>query len=197
MKTTDESVDKEAVYKPQRVVKQYAEGIILTNFNSESAQIEWITEANSSYSFKKSYEVSVFDVAAYILNKNGEMSTMKLHKLLYYSQAWSMVWDERELFTEKIEAWANGPVVPQLFAFHKGTFLLSSIVVGNPDRLSVKQRETVDAVLAFYGDKSAQWLINLTHSEKPWLDARIGLDQNERGKREISPEVLAEYYSSL
>ena len=53
------------------------------------------------------------DVAAYILQKKGEMTAMKLQKLVYYSQAWSVVWDERPLFHEKIEAWANGPVVPR------------------------------------------------------------------------------------
>ena len=41
---------------------------------------------------------SVFDVAAYILEKQGEMTTLKLQKLVYYSQAWSLVWDEKPLF---------------------------------------------------------------------------------------------------
>ncbi|MDY6802276.1 MAG: DUF4065 domain-containing protein, partial [Cyanobacteriota bacterium] len=56
--------------------------------------------------------VKVMDVAAYILKKLGPLSAMKLHKLLYYSQAWSLVWDEQPLFSERIEAWANGPVIP-------------------------------------------------------------------------------------
>lgn len=41
---------------------------------------------------------SIFDVAAYVLDKLGVMTTMKLEKLCYYSQAWSLVWDERRLF---------------------------------------------------------------------------------------------------
>ncbi|MCH7691617.1 MAG: DUF4065 domain-containing protein, partial [candidate division Zixibacteria bacterium] len=55
--------------------------------------------------------ISVFDVAKYILSKLGGVSAMKLHKLLYYAQAWSLVWDERPLFQERIEAWVSGPVV--------------------------------------------------------------------------------------
>ena len=39
--------------------------------------------------------IQVFDVAAYILQKTGSMTTMKLQKLVYYSQAWSLVWDEK------------------------------------------------------------------------------------------------------
>ena len=35
---------------------------------------------------------SIFDVAAYVLDKLGVMTTMKLEKLCYYSQAWSLVW---------------------------------------------------------------------------------------------------------
>ena len=59
--------------------------------------------------------VSVLDVAASILKHQGAMTTWKLQKLCYYSQAWSLVWDDEPLFTEKIEAWANGPVIPDLY----------------------------------------------------------------------------------
>ena len=55
--------------------------------------------------------MTVLDVAAYILERQGSMTTMKLQKLVYYCQAWSLVWDERPLFDESIEAWANGPVL--------------------------------------------------------------------------------------
>ena len=41
---------------------------------------------------------SVFDVAAYILHRAGTMTAMKLQKLVFYSQAWSLVWDEKPLF---------------------------------------------------------------------------------------------------
>jgi uncharacterized phage-associated protein len=54
---------------------------------------------------------SVFDVAQYILRKQGGMTTMKLQKLVYYAQAWSLVWDEEPLFDQPIEAWSNGPGV--------------------------------------------------------------------------------------
>lgn len=45
---------------------------------------------------------NVSDVAAYILQKHGRMTTMKLQKLVYYSQAWSLVWDEKPLFQERM-----------------------------------------------------------------------------------------------
>jgi uncharacterized phage-associated protein len=141
--------------------------------------------------------VSALDVAEYILRRRGRMSTMKLQKLVYYSQAWSLVWDERPLFYEDVEAWANGPVIRELFNYHRGMFEIEHVVTGNADLLSASEKETVDSVLNFYGDKPAQWLIDLSHSEEPWRRARMGLPETARGARRISLDSMAEYYSSL
>src|SRR5665213_2316970 len=58
---------------------------------------------------------SVDDVAAAILKRTGAIDTFKLQKLVYYCQAWHLVWDGVPLFKARIEAWANGPVVPKLY----------------------------------------------------------------------------------
>ena len=137
------------------------------------------------------------DIAAYILCEMGEMTTMKLQKLVYYAQAWSLVWDEKPLFNERIEAWANGPVVPELYLVHRGKFTVGKWPQGNPDILDGTQRETVRAVLDFYGKKDSQWLSNLTHREDPWVSAREDLAPGERGNTEITLAAMAEYYSSL
>lgn len=141
--------------------------------------------------------IRVFDVAAYILEKMEPMTTMKLQKLVYYSQVWSLVWDEKQLFEEDIEAWANGPVVRNLFDYHRGMYEISTMPIGNPRLLNEIQQETVDAVLDYYADKSAQWLIELTHMEDPWIQARKGLPPLERGSRVMSLDTIADYYSSL
>ncbi|MCY3551782.1 MAG: DUF4065 domain-containing protein [Candidatus Poribacteria bacterium] len=127
----------------------------------------------------------------------GTMTTMKLQKLVYYSQAWSLVWDEKQLFEEDIEAWANGPVIRDLFDYYRGMYEISAMPIGNPRLLNKEQQETIDAVLKYYGDKSAQWLIELTHMEDPWVQARKGLPKLERGNRIISLDTIADYYSSL
>jgi len=57
----------------------------------------------------------VEDVAIYIMEQCGPMTAMKLQKLVYYSQAWHLVWDEEPLFSDPIEAWANGPIVRSLY----------------------------------------------------------------------------------
>lgn len=140
---------------------------------------------------------NVLDVASYILAKKGSMTTMKLQKLVYYAQAWSLVWDEAPLFMNRIEAWANGPVVPTLYRTHRGKFKVSRIHRGNRRRLKQTQKETIDSVLDYYGKKSSQWLSNLTHAEWPWRKARKGLPVGVRGHREITHDVMMEYYSSL
>jgi len=141
--------------------------------------------------------ISVFDVAAYILDKLGNMTTMKLQKLVYYSQAWSLVWDEKPLFPEPIEAWANGPVVKKLFAFHRGQYEIDFMPIGNKDLLSKEETDTIDSVLEFYGDKKSQWLIQLSHMEEPWKNARLGMTDMDRGNKKVKLSDMAEYYSSL
>jgi uncharacterized phage-associated protein len=141
-------------------------------------------------------QVSAKDVAAYILQKMGNMTAMKLQKLLYYCQAWSLVWDEEPLFYEDIEAWANGPVVREVFEEHRNKFKVDQIA-GDSAKLSSNQRETVDSIISYYGGKTSQWLSDLTHMEDPWKNARNGLPPGERGNSIISHAAMMEYYSSL
>ncbi len=147
--------------------------------------------------FKTDYSVSVCDAANYLLSSLGPVTSMKLQKLMYYCQAWSLVWDEAPLFNEEIQAWANGPVIPALFDKHRGQFRVQSISGGDVNKLSETQRETIDAVIEYYGQKSSQYLVDLTHRESPWLEARAGLPDNIRGRSEITLDEMANYYSSL
>lgn len=140
--------------------------------------------------------VPAIDVAAYILQKQGEMTAMKLQKLLYYCQAWSLVWDEQPIFEEQIEAWANGPVVRAVFLEHRNQFKVKCMD-GNPEVLNSTQKETIDAVLEYYGDKDSQWLSELTHMEEPWKEARGNLQPGVRSNEVISHASMMDYYSGL
>lgn len=141
----------------------------------------------------------VIDVAKYILTKAGEMTAMKLQKLVYYSQAWSLVWDECALFDEDIQAWANGPVVPVLYGYHRGQFKVNenTFADGDIDVLTPNQKDSIDKVLDTLQEKSGQWLSELTHMESPWKDARGTLKPTERCDSVISLSAMHEYYSSL
>ena len=140
---------------------------------------------------------TVFDVAKYILSKQGIITAMKLEKLVYYAQAWALVWDEEPLFNEKIEAWANGPVVPELYKKHKGLFKVSiKDIPGKISNLSKNKKDTIDKVLNGYGRFSAQQLIDLTHMESPWINARANIPAGASCQNEITLDSMAEYYSS-
>ena len=183
---------------------------IIINRDMPLSKTSSCNQVNTDYSKKKALHikadlnpesiVSVFDVAQYVLSKLEEpCTTMKLHKLLYYCQAWYLVWEDKPLFKEDIEAWANGPVIRALFNFHQGMYWATpnQLTLGNPSKLNNVQKEDINNVLRFYGNKTSQWLIDQTHIEAPWRNARKGLLPNERGNRIIPLEAMSEYYSSL
>lgn len=142
---------------------------------------------------------SVHDVAKYALRQLGSMTTMKLEKEVYYCQAWALAWDGKPLFDEDFEAWANGPVCPELFKKHKGKFVVDENLFSDiPDYEFTKDEiETMNAVLDYYGDREPQWLSELTHKELPWKDARAGVPAGEPCSRIISKDSMQQYYGGL
>ena len=141
---------------------------------------------------------TVFDTARYILNKEGRMSTWKLQKLCYYSQAWALAWTEKPLFDEDFQAWANGPVCPELFHAHRGRYMISAREIsGDPSQLSADEIDTIDRVLSHYGSMEPYELREQSHSETPWIDARGGLPDGDPCSVVISKESMGEYYGSL
>lgn len=140
---------------------------------------------------------NVFDVAYHILEKQGKMTTMKLQKLCYYAQAWSLVWEGKPLFEDEFEAWTNGPVCKTLFDAHKGKFHIEKNDIIIQSTLTESERETIDAVLDVYGNKDPQWLSTLTHLERPWNEARTGYADGENCSEIITNDSMKEYYGSL
>lgn len=143
---------------------------------------------------------NVYDVAAYILQEKGEMTAMKLQKLCYYSHAWHLVWEEVPLFGDRIEAWANGPVVRPLYTAHRGEFRVSKMpdwTKADADNLTEDEKHSVDSIMGFYGEMTAHQLSELTHSERPWASARGDLAPGARSDAQITDSEIAPYYDSL
>ncbi len=116
---------------------------------------------------------------------------------VYYCQAWHLVWESERLFSERIEAWAGGPVVPDLFQQHHGRYRVGTWPTGNAANLTESEKETIDTVVDAYGRLTGHRLSHLTHSELPWRKARLGLAPGERGNKEISTDDMQDYYSDL
>ena len=148
---------------------------------------------------KSTLEPTIFDVVKYILEKKGEITAMKLQKLVYYVKAWSLVWDEEDIFSEEFQAWANGAVSRALYIKHRGLFKVSAKLFddANSNVFNDSQKETIDKVLEFYGDYTAQQLSDINHQELPWIDARGNLQPTDRCDNIITLAAMAEYYSGM
>lgn len=63
-------------------------------------------------------------------------------------------------------------------------------------RLSPEEDVSIRHVVNVLGRYTGEQLINLTHSEDPWRNARAGLGPGERSHNEISVSSIRRYYTS-
>lgn len=134
------------------------------------------------------------DVAALILSRFDRLTTMKLHKLVYYSQCWNLARTGIPLFNESIQAWQQGPIVPELYRRHKGAYALANWPAGDASALTGEQKTVVDWVIAQYGNFSPEELSAMTHAELPWQSARGDLPESASSQAIIQHNVMADYY---
>jgi len=125
------------------------------------------------------------------------MTNMRLQKLLYYAQAWTLALTGEPLFGEDIEAWEHGPVVRSVYTRFKqhGSRRLSTEHVQSP-QLTPAQRSILDAVWASYGDVSAARLRAMAHRERPWKEARQGHDEGDTCNVSLSHDAMREYFAA-
>lgn len=142
-------------------------------------------------------------IAEYILaysfkNKITDVSNKKLQKLLYYVYSWVLVYKDKKLFNEPIEAWLHGPVVPCVYQEYKH-FGFKNIECTKQDvKLNVTDdiKLLIDAVLEQYSKYDADYLEYLSHTETPWIKAR----KNQTAEDDIiqcsiiADEDIKEYY---
>ncbi|MFC7552646.1 Panacea domain-containing protein [Pseudoroseomonas wenyumeiae] len=138
------------------------------------------------------------DIARYFLAKadpeaGDAISNLKLQKLCYYAQGFHLALYDRPLFEERIEAWQHGPVVPDLYHEYKSYGSASIPVPQDLDRASYPEdvRELLDEVYSVYGQYSAWKLRNMTHEERPWIDA------HQAGGAIIEHQAMSEYFKTL
>lgn len=140
---------------------------------------------------------SILDVGAYIYRERGWVDAWKLEKLAYFAQAWHLAWDGRPLFPDSFEAWRDGPVSPLLHRVNKydrAAPYSTELPGSNPNGLSESEVAVIDAVLAFYGGRSKDELIELSHVE-PWLKARGDCGLHEKCFREVEVSEIRRHYS--
>lgn len=141
------------------------------------------------------------DLFGVIFNKTedppADVTPLKLQKILYYIQAWSLVFTDRPMFAEDLEAWVHGPVVRSVYYRYRD-YESQNIEWTDSDQsrnLIDCELEIIRLVWRTYGSMRAKKLEELTHSEYPWLNARSDLGVNELSSRRISLHDMKGYYS--
>lgn len=137
----------------------------------------------------------VMNVANWFLSKES-MTHKKLQKLCYYAQAWyCTLLDGTPLFPEEIQAWIHGPVAPALYAiFASQRWEPISKRVFDESAFDPATISVLESVYNTYGRFTGDQLERLTHQEKPWQDARRGLQPWESCTNVISTDSMREYY---
>ncbi len=123
--------------------------------------------------------VSALAVAEYFLFLASEdftaiepITPMKLQKLAYYAQGYSLALHGRPLFHEPIQAWRYGPVVePIYYAYRRhGSGAIPSPEGYDPTQLHPDIARLLSQVYGTYGPHGAWTLSLMTHAEQPWQD---------------------------
>ncbi len=152
--------------------------------------------------------VQVVEVARYLVHLAANCSDepdylthLRLQKLLYYVQGWSLALLGRPMFSDRIEAWAHGPVVRDAyrrFADKGGRAILPSDFDETDDfALDDVERELIASVWEMLKDHSALSLRKMTHEEPPWMDAHRGYGPADLCQEEITKDAMKAYFETL
>jgi uncharacterized phage-associated protein len=139
----------------------------------------------------------VADTLIQLARERGiEMTNLKLQKLLYYAQAWCLVFTDGPLFDAEFEAWVHGPVVPRVFRRFRGYRWNPITEPVNPVS-DAQLTGYLGEVLNKYGSMSATQLERLTHLEDPWKEARNGCAPDASSTAVISQDSMKRFYRKL
>ncbi|MCP3807110.1 DUF4065 domain-containing protein [Paenibacillus sp. Lou8.1] len=144
----------------------------------------------------------IFDVADFFIQKSHSIDMpithLKLQKLCYYAQAWSLVLNNNNrLFNGEFQAWVHGPVNPELFRKYKDYGWDPIDCTYNEPALDKSEKRIMTEVWGVYGSYDAKFLEALTHNEEPWKEARKGLPDDAYSKQTINEDTMRRYYSDL
>lgn len=130
------------------------------------------------------------DIAAYISNLI-DVDHLQIQKLVFYTQAVALVRFNKKAFSDHIEAWEYGPVIPALYRAVKDSKrpikIKKASDVTDPDII-----KSADMVIKHYGKMSGVALIAETHSEAPWVNAF------KKGRNtEIKQRAIKAFYKTI
>ena len=139
----------------------------------------------------------ILDLAEWFLQQQP-MSHKKVQKMCYYAVAWSYALFGESLFADSdFEAWAHGPVSVTLFNKYKGNGWDYLMPEGRQIDLDSREIDLLESIMLTYGDNTANGLEALSHTEMPWIRARVGVPDGAPSHNLINKNDMIEYYRSI
>ena len=146
-----------------------------------------------------SVNTKIDKVAHYIAMSAYEITNMSMQKLLYYVDGFAQVLLGRNIFADNCEAWAHGPVFPNIYkkfkSFGNDQIKVESIAI--PDLVDEEEKRVIDTVLSAFAIYNGVFLRNLTHLETPWKEARKGYEEYDRCNNIIPKESIGNYFNKI
>lgn len=140
-------------------------------------------------------------VIRYFLKQISEVTPLALQKMLYYAQAFYYSFYKNELFSDPCQAWAHGPVYPDVYQKYKmyGYNPIDAPELEQEDtsELTLREVELLDSIIESFGCYSGTVLEKMTHNERPWQNARGSLLPKDRSETEINREDVHLYFSEV
>lgn len=141
-------------------------------------------------------------IANYIITHIGEVTPLALEKLLSFSNGVNYALNGEQLIFEESQAWAHGPVYPQIYNKYKkygykpiddGIYSTHGCMLS---KLSEEEIEAIDLVINTFGIYSPKTLERISHSQDPWKEKRIGYKEDEAGQEVIDEASIKLFYTS-
>lgn len=136
----------------------------------------------------------IANVARYII-KNKEVTNLSLQKLLYYVQLFTIGFFKRPAFISACKAWTYGPVFGSIYHKYKS---FDKCVIEDNEKIEDIEEDllsVVNAVLKYFGCFSGVTLMEFTHTEKLWIEAKETSSQiiEKNEMRKYSEKIFKDY----
>lgn len=121
---------------------------------------------------------------------------LKLQKLLYFAQAAHLAIHGTPLFSDRIQAWAFGPVIPAVYE-HFRRYGSGPIAVEEGECSSDTLKNFLLEVWKLFGKYSAIELMNISHKVGPWSEYYRGGRDNTVIPESAIQEAFTPVFTSL
>lgn len=135
-------------------------------------------------------------IAGYIISysrKKGYLiSNLKLQKLLYFVQAEFLVNTGKTCFPERIEAWAFGPVIPEVYDRYQryGSTDLPDTACDLRGNIDPKDKAIIESMVDRLADYTSAQLTDIPQHQDQWIKVYL-----PECRKMISKENIREFFA--